>query len=98
VNWTVKKVKILFSAGHLLEKSFQMMYRTLPLKGIVQRKLRSMLLYIIWKLFSRRWSADNKILTFLTSSDNQCPRTSFSTPITVRGHTFGRYCYICLQK
>ena len=37
----------------------------LTLKGSVQQKLRPRLLNIIWKLFSRRWSAENKIFTFL---------------------------------
>ena len=35
------------------------------LKGSVQRKLRPRLLYIIQKLFSWRWAAENKIFTFL---------------------------------
>jgi len=35
------------------------------LKGSVQRKLRPRLLCIIQKLLSRRWSAENKIFTFL---------------------------------
>ena len=34
-------------------------------KGSVQRKLRPRLLYIIQKLFSWRWAAENKIFTFL---------------------------------
>ena len=33
-------------------------------KGSVQRKLRPRLLYIIQKLFSWRWTAENKIFTF----------------------------------
>ena len=35
------------------------------LKGSVQRKLMPRLLYMIRKLFSRRWTAENKIVTFL---------------------------------
>ena len=34
-------------------------------KGSVQQKLRPRFLYIIRKLLSRRWSAENKICTFL---------------------------------
>ena len=37
----------------------------LNIKGSVQRKLRPRLLYIIQKLFSWRWAAENKIFTFL---------------------------------
>ena len=35
------------------------------LKGSVQQKLRPRLLYIIQKLFSWRWAAENKFFTFL---------------------------------
>jgi len=42
------------------------------INGSALRKLRPMLLYSIWKVLSRRWSADNKFFTFLmgVSSEN----------------------------
>jgi hypothetical protein len=54
---------------HHLEALFKEMdrqiYTFLFVKGSVQRKLRTMLLYIIQKLFTRRWTAEHLNLIFL---------------------------------
>ena len=52
-------------------------------KGSVQRKLRPRLLYIVQKLFSRKWSNENKILIFFKGTLynwNKTPSADLAQP------------------